>query len=62
VDGKDELDNYLLRFERYASVSKWEKAEWATTFLIIFSFLFLYIGFYLNRAMLIGRLDISHSI
>jgi len=30
VDGY-ELDNYLLRFERYANVSKWEKAEWATT-------------------------------
>ena len=25
VDGKDELDNHLLRFERFATVNKWEK-------------------------------------
>ena len=31
VDGKDELDNYLLRFERFATVNKWEKTDWATT-------------------------------
>ena len=30
VDGKDDLDSYLLRFERYAVVAKWEKASWAT--------------------------------
>ena len=27
VDGKDELDNYLLRFERFATVNKWEKTD-----------------------------------
>ena len=31
VGGKDELDNYLLRFERFATVNKWEKTDWATT-------------------------------
>ena len=30
VDGKDNLDSYLLRFERYATVSGWEKETWAT--------------------------------
>ena len=25
VDGRDDLDNYLLRFERYATVAGWEK-------------------------------------
>ena len=30
VDGKDNLDEYLLRFERYASVAKWNRSAWAT--------------------------------
>ena len=30
VDGRDDLDNYLLRFERYATVARWEKDLWAT--------------------------------
>ena len=30
VDRKDNLDEYLLRFERYASVAKWNKSTWAT--------------------------------
>ena len=30
VDGRDDLDNYLLRFERYATVSRWEKDSWVT--------------------------------
>ena len=25
VDGRDDLDNYLLRFERYETVAGWEK-------------------------------------
>ena len=29
IDEKDELDNYLLRFERYAENAKWEKNTWA---------------------------------
>ena len=32
VDGKDNLDEYLLRFERYASVAKWNRSTWATMF------------------------------
>ena len=28
-EGKDELDFYLQRFERYATVQKWDKKEWA---------------------------------
>ena len=39
VDGKDELNSYLLRFERFATVNKWEKTDWATT----------------HRALLTGR-------
>jgi transposase InsO family protein len=31
VDGKDELDSYLLRFERFAETHKWDRATWATT-------------------------------
>ena len=30
VDGKDNLDKYLLRFERYANVEKRNKSTWAT--------------------------------
>ena len=30
VDGRDDLDNYLLRFERYPTVARWEKEAWAT--------------------------------
>ena len=29
VDEKDELDSYLLRFERYAENASWEKDTWA---------------------------------
>ena len=29
VDGKDNLDSYLLRFERYATAG-WERSDWAT--------------------------------
>ena len=29
VDGKDNLDNYLLRFERYATISGWQRDAWA---------------------------------
>ena len=30
VDWKDDLDNYLLRFERHATATRWEKNSWAT--------------------------------
>ncbi|XP_078493892.1 uncharacterized protein LOC144749319 [Ciona intestinalis] len=30
IDGMDEMDGYLLRFERYAENSGWEKNQWAT--------------------------------
>ena len=29
-EGKDEMDSYLLRFERYATAQKWEADTWAT--------------------------------
>ena len=29
IDEKDELDSYLLRFERYAENANWEKDTWA---------------------------------
>ena len=29
IDEKDELDSYLLRFERYAENASWEKNTWA---------------------------------
>ena len=28
-DGKDELDSYLLRFERFAKANRWEDEQWA---------------------------------
>src|SRR6218665_2428220 len=28
-DGKDNMDAYLRRFEKYATIRKWEKQEWA---------------------------------
>ena len=30
VDGKDNLDEYLLKFERYADMAKWNRNTWAT--------------------------------
>ena len=30
VDGKNNLDEYLLRFERNANVAKWNRSTWAT--------------------------------
>ena len=29
VDGKDDLDAYLQRFERFAETAKWHKTGWA---------------------------------
>ena len=29
VDEKDNLDNYLLRFERYATIAGWHRDTWA---------------------------------
>ena len=29
VDGEDNLDNYLLRFERYATIVGWQRDTWA---------------------------------
>ena len=31
VDGKDELDSYLLRFERFAAVNEWKREHWVTS-------------------------------
>ena len=30
VDGKDDLDAYLQRFERFATTAKWEKTGWTS--------------------------------
>lgn len=30
IDGKDDLDAYLQRFERFAATAKWEKTGWAS--------------------------------
>ena len=30
VDGKDDLDAYLQRFERFAATDKWEKTGWTS--------------------------------
>ena len=32
AEGKDEMDSYLLRFERYATAQGWDKGTWATDF------------------------------
>ena len=37
VDGRDDLDNYLLPFERYATVAGWEKEAWATQLKLLLS-------------------------
>ena len=31
VNGKDDLDSWLLRFERFASTSGWLKENWCTS-------------------------------
>jgi len=30
VDGKDDIDSYLRRFERFATTNKWNKSAWAS--------------------------------
>ena len=30
VEGKDNLDSYLLRFERYATIAGWQRSDWST--------------------------------
>ena len=30
IDEKDEVDCYLLQFERYTTVANWPQANWAT--------------------------------
>ena len=30
VDGKDDLDAYLQRFERFANTTKWDRNGWVT--------------------------------
>ena len=30
IDGEDEMDAYLRRFERFATANKWDKSTWAT--------------------------------
>ena len=30
MDGKDNLDAYLRRFERFAETAKWQKTGWAS--------------------------------
>ena len=30
VDGKDDVDAYLQRFERFAATAKWEMTGWAS--------------------------------
>ena len=37
VDGKDNLDSYLLRFVRYATVVEWKKETWATRLSLLLS-------------------------
>ena len=32
VDGKDNLDNYLLGFERYTTIAGWQQDAWAVCF------------------------------
>ena len=31
VEGRDEMDSYLLRFERFARAAEWEKDQWAVS-------------------------------
>ena len=33
LDGKDNLDNYLLRFESYAIIAGWQRVTWAVRLL-----------------------------
>ena len=37
VDGRDDLDAYLQRFERFATNAKWEKTGWATKLSVLLS-------------------------
>ena len=30
VDGRDDIDSYLIRFERYATIANWPQVNWAT--------------------------------
>ena len=37
IDGKDDLDAYLQRFERFAATAKWEKTGWASKLTVLLS-------------------------
>jgi len=37
VDGKDDLDAHIQRFERFATTAKWDKAGWATKLSVLLS-------------------------
>ena len=60
VDGKDNLDSYLLHFERYATVAGWEKT-WATQLsLLVYSIaLEVYLSLSTEDALNYDRLHIA---
>ena len=35
VDGTDDLDSYLQRFERYARINNWDRADWAVSLSVL---------------------------
>ena len=61
VDGRDDLDNYLLRFERYATVAGWQKEAWATLLssLLLGRALEVYSRLSLDEAMDYERLKLA---
>ena len=61
LNGKDDLDNYLLRFERYATVALWEKDSWATQLSPLLSGLVLEVYSRLSQedAMSYDRLELA---
>ena len=61
VGGRDDLDNYLLRFERYATVAGWEKEAWATqlTPLLSGSALEVYSRLLHDKAMDYERIELA---
>ena len=37
IDRKDELDSYLLRFERFAPANSWDRSTWASSLSALFT-------------------------
>ena len=61
VDGKDNLDAYLQRFERFATTAKWDRTGWATKLSTLLSGRALDVYSRLSEVALMKRCDLTED-